>query len=136
VTGDGEPVLGRTLDCCGQSGGQPRPRGGKAVSRATCKQLRSRAYRGATWKQKCEAISYAPAVFPRADLQLVRASGCANITDEGLRHLGSVTTLDLTDCSQITDEGLRHLGSVTTLDVEGCDLITVEVGYEWPAAAS
>ncbi len=46
---------------------------------------------------------------------------CRQITDEGLRHLGSVTTLTLRDSDKITDEGLRHLDSVTTLNLTWCD---------------
>jgi hypothetical protein len=52
--------------------------------------------------------------------------GCSLITDEGLRHLGSATTLDLSNCYKITDEGLRHLGSVTTLNLTDCSRITDE----------
>jgi hypothetical protein len=48
------------------------------------------------------------------------------ITDEGLRHLGHVTTLDLTWCKQITDKGLAHLGSVRRLTVRACPKVTNE----------
>jgi hypothetical protein len=44
-------------------------------------------------------------------------SGCSQTTDEGLRHLGHVTTLDLRGCGQITDVGLAHLRSVRQLSL-------------------
>jgi len=55
----------------------------------------------------------------------VKLSECEQITDAGLAHLGSVTTLDIRGC-KITNEGLRHLGHVTTLDLSWCKLITDE----------
>ncbi len=65
-----------------------------------------------------------------ADLQWVEGvldvdlCGCSSITDEGLVHLGSATTVNLSHCRQITDEGLRHLGHVTKLNLMHCEQIT------------
>jgi len=33
---------------------------------------------------------------------------CEQITDEGLKHLKGVHTIDLSFCDKITDEGLKH----------------------------
>ena len=50
-----------------------------------------------------------------ADLQWVEGvldvdlRWCSSITGEGLRHLGHVTTLNLSSCYEITDAGLWHL---------------------------
>nr|HMP31047.1 hypothetical protein [Saprospiraceae bacterium] len=34
---------------------------------------------------------------------------CKKITDEGLKYLDGVHTIDLTCCNKITDEGLKYL---------------------------
>jgi hypothetical protein len=118
--------------------------------RATGKELRDVAARVA-WRDRSVRVLGSRlrlwrACFPRAQAVAVRSAkdedlqwvegvldvdfgglySCTSIMDEGLRHLGSVTTLNLSYCGLITDEGLRHLGSVTTLNLWGCDLITDE----------
>jgi hypothetical protein len=40
--------------------------------------------------------------------------------------LTAAGTTAATGCDKITDEGLRHLGSVVTLDLRNCDKITVQ----------
>ena len=50
--------------------------------------------------------------------------GCQRITDDGLKHLKNVHTLDLWDCEEITDDGLKYLKNVHTLYLRGCRKIT------------
>lgn len=45
-------------------------------------------------------------------LRDLRLAGCANVTDDGMRHLpASLLKLDASGCAALTDEGLRHLAA-------------------------
>jgi len=136
-----EDVLGVVVEFVGMRG---------ATAVRACKQLRDVAARVA-WRDHSvrvlgSRLRRGRACFPRAQAMAVRSAkdedlqwvegvldvdfgglySCTSITDEGLRHLGSVTTLNLSYCRLITDEGLRHLGSVTTLNLSYCSNITDE----------
>lgn len=50
----------------------------------------------------------------------------SEITDESVKKLGSVHTLDLTYCHQITDESVKMLGSLYGLNLYACHKVTKE----------
>jgi hypothetical protein len=49
---------------------------------------------------------------------------CTSITDNGLKYLSGVHTIDLSRCYFITDTGLKYLSGVHTIDLYSCNLIT------------
>ena len=46
------------------------------------------------------------------------------ISNDNLKYLKSVHSINLSDCKQITDNGLRHLKGVHTIDLYNCQQIT------------
>ncbi len=53
-------------------------------------------------------------------------SCCYNITDESAKMLGNVHSLNLTRCYKITDESVKMLGNVHTLNLNNYNKITDE----------
>jgi hypothetical protein len=47
-----------------------------------------------------------------------------NITDEGLKYLESVKSINISSCDRITDEGLKHLKAATDVELRLCKLVT------------
>jgi eukaryotic-like serine/threonine-protein kinase len=74
-----------------------------------------------------EGIRVLAGVEPFIDLSL---QSCANLTDAGLTHLKSLTSLqslDLAHCRQVTDAGLAHLKDLTSLqslNLSSCRQVT------------
>ena len=52
----------------------------------------------------------------------------SSITDESVKLLSNVYSLDLSHCELITDESVKLLGNVSNLDLSYCDLITDSKG--------
>ena len=73
----------------------------------------------------CKSIHYINGLGNVHTLDLERT----HITDEGIKHLGKVHTLNLSGCNKITDEGVKYLGKVHTLNLSGCNKIT-DVGVK------
>jgi hypothetical protein len=51
-------------------------------------------------------------------------SRCNGITDDGLKYLEGIQNLNISHCTGITDSGLQHLRNIKTLDISYCSDIT------------
>jgi hypothetical protein len=56
--------------------------------------------------------------------RIINLNNCYQITDNGLKHLIGVHTIDLRYHNQITDNGLKHLIGVHTINLRYCNQIT------------
>ena len=45
------------------------------------------------------------------------------LTDQGLKYLKGVHTINLYRCEKITDEGLKYLSGVHTINLSSCEKI-------------
>jgi len=67
----------------------------------------------------CKQRELTDAFRPLTALQRLSVVGCRQLTDEALRPLASLTSLDMGACA-FTNEGLMRLESLTSLDVRWC----------------
>lgn len=51
-------------------------------------------------------------------------SNSPQITDEGVKYLKNVHTLNISGCYKVTDKGIKYLKNVHTLNISGCFQIT------------
>jgi hypothetical protein len=58
------------------------------------------------------------------EVQSLDITGCKQISDAGLAHLGGVRSLNASNCNRITDAGMIYLGRVHHLVLLGCTQIT------------
>jgi hypothetical protein len=55
-----------------------------------------------------------------AGVHTINLSYCKLVTDNGLKYLSGVHTIDLTWCNLVTDNGLKYLSGVHTIILIGC----------------
>ena len=68
--------------------------------------------------------------FRKANFMVCEWISNNKITNEGLKYLTNVTSINLFCCNQITDEGLKYLTNATSICLYYCKKITAD-GKEW-----
>lgn len=51
-------------------------------------------------------------------------SSCLNITDEGVKNLVNISSLNISDCYKISDEGIKGLTNLRFINISGCPRLT------------
>ena len=72
------------------------------------------------WKITDEGLKYL------TNVTSINLYCCSKITNEGLKYLTNVTSINLYCCSKITNEGLKYLTNVTSINLRECKKITDE----------